>query len=137
MITEMKVSDAGSKRPCTGTLVPTGSQIHSVPMGKTMTLQVRRSMALLQAKRTYILHRRSFSSLFLYCFTLCSDALICQQGLCITTKGTDLDTYHQTIIPISSLSSLWLYKDYPSNHMQNHYMYVETFRTFPSTNISL
>ena len=58
-----------------------------------------------------------FSSLFLYCSTPCTDTLICWQGLCITTKGTNLDTYHQTVIPISSLSSLWLYKAYPSNHV--------------------
>ena len=136
-ITKMKVSDVGSRRPCIGTPVPTGSQIYSVPMGKTTTLQVERSTALLQAKCAYILHRRSFSSLFLYCFTLYTDALICRQGLCITTNGTDLDTYHQITIPISSLSSLWLYKAYPSNHVQNHYVYVETFWTFPSMNISL
>ena len=58
-----------------------------------------------------------FSSLFLYCSTPCTDALICWQGLCITTKGTDLDTYHQTVMLISSLSSLWLFKAYPSNHV--------------------
>ena len=52
--------------------------------------------------------RRSFPSLFLYCFTLCIDALICWQGLCMTIRGTNLDTHHQTIIPISSLSSLCL-----------------------------
>ena len=136
-ITEMKVNNAGSRRPCTGTLVPMGSQIPSVPMGQMMTLQVRRLMAFLQAKHTYILYRRSFSSLFLYCFTLCTDALICWQGLCMTTRGTNLDTYHQTTTSISSLSSLWLYKAYPSNHVQNHYVSVETFWTFPSMNISI
>ena len=39
---------------------PWDSKIYSVPMGKTMTLQVKRSTALLQAKRTYMLRRRSF-----------------------------------------------------------------------------
>ena len=70
-----------------------------------------------------------FPSLFLYCFTLCIDASLCSQGLCMTIRGTDLDTYHQTIIPISSLSSLCLYKDYPPNHVQNAYRSVKTFQT--------
>ena len=58
-----------------------------------------------------------FSSLFLYCSTPCTDVLICWQGFCITTKGTDLGTYHQTVIPTSSLNSLRMYKAYPSNHV--------------------
>ena len=116
-ITETKKSGAGSRRPCIGTPVAMGSQIYSTPMGQTMTLQVERLMALLWAEHAYRLHRRRFSSLFLYCFTLCTDALICWQGLCMTTRGTNLDTYHQTTIPISLLSSLWVYKAYPSNHV--------------------
>ena len=78
-----------------------------------------------------------FHLYFLYCFTLCTDALICWQGLCMITRGTNLDTYHQTTIPIPSLSSVWLYKAYPSNHVQNHYASVEIFQIFPSMNISV
>ena len=110
-----KKNGTGSRRLCTGTPVLTGLWMHSIIMEWTTTLQVKKSMALPQAERAYMLHRRSFPSLFLYCFTLCIDALICWQGLCMTIRGTDLDTHHQTTIPISSLSSLYLYKDYPSN----------------------
>ena len=39
---------------------PQDHKIYSVPMGKTTTLQVERSMALLQAERAYMLRRRSF-----------------------------------------------------------------------------
>ena len=67
MITKTKASDAGSRRPCIGTLVPMGSQIYSVPMGKMMTLQVERLTALLQAEHAYILCRRSF---FIFIFVL-------------------------------------------------------------------
>ena len=48
----------------------------------------------------------------------------------MTTRSTDLDTYHQTTIPILFLSTLWLYKAYPSNQMQNHYASIETFQPF-------
>ena len=136
-ITEMKKSGAGSRRPCIGTLVLTGLWIYSTTVEWTMTLQVEKLMALPWAKHTYMLCRRSFPSLSLYCFTLCIDALICWQRLCMTIRGTDLDTHHQTTIPISSLSSLCLYKDYPSNHVQNAYRSVETFWTFPSMKISV
>ena len=54
----------------------------------------------------------------------------------MTRKGTDLDTYHQTIIPILFLST-WLYKAYPSNHMQNHHTSVEILQIFPNISITV
>ena len=42
----------------------------------------------------------------------------------MTAEGTNLDTYHQVVIPFLFLST-WLHKASPSNHMQILYSSIE------------